>query len=248
MTGKNLEAHVEAVLKFNRFYGRRIASLLDPSQESLPAGGSGAEAGGRLKPPARSRAAALLKALRAEDQKQMVGAMATIQRLLAEQPAPPEPCTLRPHRPGDMGWIVERHGFLYHREYGWGRSFEALVAQIAADFLENFDADRERCWIAEAGGMRVGSVCLVKKSEAVAKLRLLLVEPRVRGLGIGKLLVDACLSFARQAGYRKVTLWTDSLLVAARHIYETAGFQLMEEFPERIFGHDLVGQTWELEL
>ena len=156
---------------------------------------------------------------------------------------------VRQHRPGDMGWVVQRHGELYWKEYRYDERFEALVAEIVAEFIQNLDAVRERCWIAEKDGESVGAIFLVKKSKAVAKLRLLLVEPSARGLGIGKRLVSECVNFARQAGYKKVLLWTQSELHAARHLYEQAGFQRTEQKPHQSWGRkDLVAETWELVL
>jgi GNAT superfamily N-acetyltransferase len=155
---------------------------------------------------------------------------------------------LRRHRPGDMGWVVQRHGELYWKEYGYDERFEALVAEIAARFVNRLDAQRERCWIAERDGARVGAVFLVKQSARVAKLRLLIVEPSARGLGLGRRLVDACVAFARAAGYRKLVLWTQSELAAARAIYEKAGFRLVARERHRSFGKSLLGEYWALAL
>jgi GNAT superfamily N-acetyltransferase len=154
---------------------------------------------------------------------------------------------LRRHRPGDLGWVVQRHGELYWKEYGYDKRFEALVAGIAAGFVENFDARRERCWIAVRGGERLGAVFLVKQSARVAKLRLLIVEPVARGLGIGRRLVSACANFARAAGYSKLVLWTQSELEAARAIYEKTGFRKVRSEPHRSFGKRLVGEYWALD-
>ena len=192
--------------------------------------------------------AAMLSKLPASEQQRVVAAIHVIEEVLGAKPEPKASYLLRPHQPGDMGWIVHRHGVLYAQEYGWDEQFEALVAKIVAEFIQNFDSKRERCWIAEKDAEIVGSVFLVKESKTEAKLRLLLVEPGARGLGIGKRLVAECVRFARQASYKKITLWTNSVLDAARYIYEEAGFQLIKEEKHHSFGHDLVGQTWELEL
>ena len=156
--------------------------------------------------------------------------------------------TLRPHRPGDIGWVIHRHGVLYFQEYGWDERFEALVAEIAAKFIQNFDPARERCWIAEQDGAIVGSVFLVRHTDSVAKLRLLLVEPSARGLGLGQRLVRECIDFARSAGYSEITLWTQAELLAARHIYENAGFHLAGLEKHHHFGPEMVGEVWNLTL
>ena len=191
---------------------------------------------------------AVLSRLPAADQRRLIAAMRTIESLLGERPEPKVPYVLRPHQPGDMGWVIHRHGVLYAQEYGWDETFEALVAEIASAFIRDFDPKRERCWIVEREGEVVGSVFLVKRSARVAKLRLMYVEPTARGLGIGSRLVGECVRFARQVGYRKITLWTNRVLVAARHIYKKAGFLLVAGEPHHSFGHDLIGETWELEL
>ncbi len=191
---------------------------------------------------------AMLGDLSARDQQRLVQAMESIEGLLGPRREVKVPYLLRSHQPGDMGWVIHRHGALYAQEYGWDETFEALVAEIAAKFIRKLDPKRERCWIAEREGEIVGSVFLVKKSPTVAKLRLMYVEPKARGLGIGKRLVEECIRFARQVGYRKITLWTNSVLLAARHIYRKAGFRLVQEEKLRDFGHDLIAETWELQL
>jgi DNA-binding MarR family transcriptional regulator/GNAT superfamily N-acetyltransferase len=193
--------------------------------------------------------AALLGELGAAEQTHLVTALETAERLLGHGSKPAGPAyILRPHQPGDIGWIIHRQGVLYAEEYGFDMRFEALVAKIAAAFIENFDAARERCWIAERAGAAVGSVLLVKESDEAAKLRLLYVEPKARGLGIGSRLVAECVRFARQQRYRRITLWTNDILVSARRIYQAAGFRLVREEPHQSFGRDLVGQIWELPL
>ena len=208
----------------------------------------GREAFAPLDARSRGEIGAMLGGMSIAGQERLVKAMRTIERLLSGRPDPVIPYLLRPHQPGDMGWVVHRHGILYAREYGWDERFEALVAEIVAKFIRQYDPKLERCWIAERDGEIVGCVFLVRESEEIAKLRLLLVEPKVRGLGIGSRLVEECIRFARQAGYRKITLWTNDVLDSARRIYKAMGFRLVHEEPHHSFGHDLVGQTWELML
>ena len=208
----------------------------------------GREAFAPLDARSRSEIGAMLGGMSITGQERLVGAMRTIERLLSARPEPVVPYLLRPHQPGDMGWVVHRHGVLYAREYGWDERFEALVAEIVAKFIQQYDPSVERCWIAERDGEIVGCVFLVRESQEIAKLRLLLVEPEARGLGIGSRLVEECIRFARQAGYLKITLWTNDVLNSARRIYEGMGFRLVHEKPHHSFGHDLVGQTWELML
>jgi DNA-binding MarR family transcriptional regulator/GNAT superfamily N-acetyltransferase len=197
---------------------------------------------------ARVEIGAMLERLSTAGQARLVESMQTIENLLGPSTARTTTYQLRQHRPGDMGWVVHRHGVVYTQEYGWDERFEALVAEIVAEFIRNFDPKRERAWIAEMDGEIVGSVFLVKKSEGISKLRLLLVEPRARGHGIGGRLIDECVRFARAAGYKKITLWTNHVLVAARSLYEKAGFRLVEEKRHDFFGEGLIGQTWELTL
>lgn len=192
--------------------------------------------------------AAMLQSLSCEERRQLIAAAETIHSLLGGRAEPRTPYLLRPHEPGDMGWIVYRQALLYAEEYGWDNTYEALAAEIVARFIKNFDPKRERCWIAEKDGKRVGGVFVAKESDEVAKLRLLHVESEARGLGIGKRLVEECIRFSRKAGYRKITLWTQSILLAARHIYDQVGFRLVREEKHRSFGKDLTAETWELDL
>ncbi len=203
----------------------------------------------------QTEVAALLGPLSDAQQRELLAAMACIESLLGAR-ARTQPFVLRAHRPGDIGWVVSRHGALYAQEYGWDMSFEALVARIAASFVEQFDPSREACWIAERDGSQIGCVFLVQaRDEATqavepgtAQLRMLLVEPSARGLGLGVALVNECERLARQVGYRRIRLWTNSLLLAARGIYQRAGYKLLASEPHHSFGHDLVGETWELSL
>lgn len=309
VVGTALDARIEAVRRFNRFYTRKIGVLHEGLLQSpfsltearvlyelahrahataselgkelaldagylsrilrsfeergliarTPSASDGRQSLVSLTEPGRAAFALLDERSRAEvgallgtrpvvEQNRAIAAMHALERLLGEQSEAGTHILLRSPQPGDMGWVVHRHGVLYAQEYGWNAQFEALVAEIVAGFVRHGDPGRERCWIAEKDGRPVGSVFLAKASEEVAKLRLLLVEPEARGLGLGARLVEACEHFARQVGYRRITLWTNSVLHAARSLYERAGYRLVHEEPHRSFGHDLVGETWELEL
>ena len=237
----------------------RSPSPTDGRQSHLRLTAAGHSAFAELNSRASAEVAAMLAGLADEEQQRLLGAMGTMDTLLApdgdrsvhgRRAAAPPPYVLRSPAAGDLGWVVSRHGALYAAEYAWDERFEALVARIVADFVEQLDVRRERCWIAERDGRNVGSVFLVRHPErpGVARLRLLLVEPSARGLGIGGRLVDECARFARQTGYHTITLWTNSVLVSARRIYEAAGYRLIDETPHFSFGHELVGQTWELSL
>ena len=226
----------------------KARSAADGRQSLLSLTARGRKAFAPLNAKSHDEVAAMLARLSAAEQRRLIDAMRAIQSLLGGHAEPRVPYLLRSHRPGDMGWIIHRHGALYAEEYGWDETFEALVAEIAAAFIRTFNPKREHCWIAEREGEIVGCVFLVRKSPTVGQLRLMYVEPKARGLGIGSRLVEECLRFARQVGYRKVVLWTNSVLAAARHIYEKAGFRLIQSEPHRSFGHDLIGETWELTL
>lgn len=217
---------------------RRILSLTPEGREAFSV----------LDARSREEIAELLGELSEEEQRRLLEAMRTIESVLDKRLRFSEPFFVRTHEPGDMGWVVQRHGVLYFREYGWDERFEALVARIVADFIDGYDPAMERCWIAEMEGERVGCVFCVKENDKVAKLRLLLVEPGARGLGLGGHPVDECIRFARRCGYETLTLWTNSVLDAARRIYEERGFRLVEEEEHHSFGKYLVGQNWELEL
>lgn len=195
----------------------------------------------------RDEIADMLNGLSEEDQQKLIKAMSNIQSILDKKSFKfSEAFFLRQQQPGDMGWVIHRHGVLYAQEYGWNEEFEALVAQIVAEFINNYNPEREQCIIAEMNGENIGSAFIVQSSETVAKLRLLLVEPKARGLGLGSRLVHECIAFAKRSGYQKLILWTNSLLEEARHIYMKAGFKLVDQEAHHSFGKDLVGETWEL--
>jgi DNA-binding MarR family transcriptional regulator/N-acetylglutamate synthase-like GNAT family acetyltransferase len=227
----------------------KSASQSDGRQSLLGLTARGKETFTALDARQNDEVATMLRQLPTAGQARLVQAMRMIETVLGNGAEAKTSYILRAHQPGDMGWVVHRHGVLYAQEYGYDETFEALVAEIAAKFIQHFDPKRERCWIAEKDGEIVGSVFLVKKSKTVAKLRLLLVEPSARGLGIGKRLVGECLRFARQVGYEKMVLWTQSELPAARHIYQEAGFRLVQQKKHQSWGRDdLVSQVWEVKL
>lgn len=228
---------------------RRKASPTDARQSLLALTAKGRSAFHPLDRKSHDETAAMLGKLSTMNQSRLIEAMHTIESLLGSPAADATPYTLRRHRPGDMGWVIHRHGALYNQEYGWDARFEALVAEIAAKFIHNYDPKRERCWIAERDGAIIGFVFLVRHTGKVAKLRMLLVEPGARGLGLGLRLVNECIRFARKAGYRKITLWTQSNLNAARRIYKKTGFQLVHQEPNPVaFGKNLISETWDLVL
>jgi DNA-binding MarR family transcriptional regulator/N-acetylglutamate synthase-like GNAT family acetyltransferase len=226
----------------------RSASAADRRQYSLTLTAKGMAAYARLDAASHRATAEMLARLAPDDRARLIAAMHTITGVLAGDATAAPRVTLRPHGPGDMGWVVQRNGAYYAEAFGWDSSYEALAAEIVAQFLKTFDAARERCWIAERDGERVGAVFLVRQSDTVAKLRLLLVDPAGRGLGLGKRLVGECIAFARACGYRRITLWTQSILTTARGIYAAAGFVHVATEPHRSFGQDLIGETWELDL
>lgn len=219
--------HVEAVLQFQRLHARVSGAAAEPSADA---------------------ARALLDPLSARERDELIDAMARIRRLLGDAPHDQPPFTLRDPVPGDIGSIVRGQARLYAEEYGWDWTFEALVADIASQFVRDFRPARERCWVAERDGEVVGSVFVVRQDDDTAKLRMLYVDRSARGLGLGRRLVDECLRFAAAAGYRRMVLWTNDVLVSARRIYEAAGFTLVEQEAHHSFGKDLVGQVWAREL
>ena len=228
----------------------RAPHAQDGRQSVLTLTPAGHEVFAPLQQKSRDEAAALLSRLVPADQQRLIHAMQTMQSLLSPSPAAGAQRTvvLRDPQPGDIGWVVQQHGEIYAREYGWNGEFEALVADIAAKFMRNFQPEWEKCWIAELDGERVGAVFLVRKSAGTAQLRMLLLAPRARGMGLGARLTDECIAFARAKGYRKMVLWTNSCLTAARGIYAARGFKLDKAEPYEGFGQQLVGETWSLKL
>jgi DNA-binding MarR family transcriptional regulator/GNAT superfamily N-acetyltransferase len=258
-------AHVSRILRGHQRHGliARERSEKDGRQALLRLTAKGKKTFATLDTRSREQVEAMLASLPPGGRGRIIGAMRTIEELLGERQADrksqahaqphaqsqsPPPYILRTHQPGDMGWVVAAHGLIYAQEYGWDDTFEGLVAKIAGEFLEKFDPKKERCWIAEQGGENVGSIFLVKKTATVAKLRLLIVDPKARGSGIGRRLVSECVRHARQVGYKKMTLWTQSHLHAARRLYEGAGFRLTKSWPVHSWGKDMVSETWDLDL
>src|SRR5579875_1924613 len=229
---------------------RRKTSEQDGRSAELMLTARGKAAFKKLNARSEEQARSILGGLGPERRSEVLGCMQSIEKILMHRDSGRPSYVLRPHRMGDMGWVVYRESVGYARQFGWDQGFEALAAKIAGEFVANFDGAKERCWIAEIDGENVGHVFLVKhpSEPRTAKLRLLFVEPSARGAGIGEALVNECIRFARTAGYRKIVLWTQSILTAAHRIYEKAGFRLVNEEPHHSFGHDLIGQEWELEL
>jgi DNA-binding MarR family transcriptional regulator/GNAT superfamily N-acetyltransferase len=227
----------------------KSSSKEDARQSILKLTKSGQKEFAGLNQLSRNQIEEILNDLSSADQNNLLKAMRTIENLLGAKPEHENfSYILRMPQAGDFGWVVQSNGSLYAQEYGWDEKYEALVAEIVADFVKNFDAKKECCWIAEKDGENVGADFLVKKSATIAKLRLLIVDPKARGLGIGKRLVEECTRFARKSGYKKITLWTNSVLIAARSIYEKAGYKLVKSEEHHSFGKDLTGETWELKL
>jgi DNA-binding MarR family transcriptional regulator/N-acetylglutamate synthase-like GNAT family acetyltransferase len=220
----------------------------DRRQYQLSLTAKGRQTFAKLNLGSQNEVAAMLARLSVADATRLTQAMATIEAVLEQRQSRPASVVLRSHRVGDMGWVVSKQAAAYAADYNWDISYEALVAEICAQFIKSYDAAREHCWIAEVGGEPVGSVFLVKATDEIAKLRLLQVEKKARGLGVGRALVEQCMRGARERGYKRMTLWTQSILVAARGIYKSAGFELVATKPHHSFGHDLVGETWERDL
>jgi len=227
---------------------RRSQSKNDERHKIVSLTAQGRRAFTKLDERSNHDAAAMLEALSPAERTLLADAVRNVRRLLGDEVGPRNAYVLRQHQPGDLGWIVHRQAILYAEEFGWDETYEALAAEIVAQFIKNYDSGRERCWIAEKDGQRAGGVLVTKASDEMAKLRLLHVEGEARGLGIGRRLVEECVRFARRSGYQKMTLWTQSTLHAARHIYRQAGFKIVREEQHRSFGKDLTAETWELNL
>ncbi len=235
---------------------RKTRSPDDARRTTLALTAAGTRAFAPLDERSRQAMQALLKPLDVPNRARLLGALRTVQTILQPATRKAQTVLIRPHRPGDIGWVIAAHGRLYAQEYGWDSSFEALVAQIAGDFLRQFDPARECCWIAEQDGVNIGSAFVVQRRDetsgavipGVAQLRMVILEPAARGVGLGKRLVDECIRFARSCGYANMMLWTNDCLHAARAIYEGAGFVLVSEEKHRSFGHDLIGQHWRMDL
>jgi DNA-binding MarR family transcriptional regulator/N-acetylglutamate synthase-like GNAT family acetyltransferase len=251
--GRELDLDAGYLSRILRDFERRGLILRNPSpqdgrQTMISLTADGRDAFEPLDRASHSEVGNMLAPLAEADQERLVAALRTISELLGGERDPAPAFILRPHRPGDMGWVTERHGVLYTQEYGLNHKMEAYVAEVVGRFLREFDPVREHCWIAERDGTQIGSVFIVKQSDTVAKLRLLIVEPTARGLGVGRRLVEECVRFARQAGYREIVLWTHSILTAARRIYASVGFELVETETHDEFGPELEGETWRLRL
>ena len=227
---------------------RKTQSKSDNRRRDLKLTAKGKKSFTKLNNRSNQEVKELLQCLSGDDRHRLTNAMHTIEDVLGSESKPALSYLLRNHKPGDIGWMVHRHGVLYAEEYGFDETFEALTAEILARFIQSHDPKRERIWIAESHGEQIGSVMIVDGGKGVAKLRLLLVEPKARGKGIGKQLVNECIDFSKRNSYRKITLWTQSILKEARHLYSNAGFQIIEEKRHTSFGHDLIAETWELEL
>jgi DNA-binding MarR family transcriptional regulator/GNAT superfamily N-acetyltransferase len=228
-------------------YIRRVASPSDARQSLLSSTPRGRKAFAPVERQTQERICAKLGALPSSEQDRLIEALKTVEQILSPS-GNTVPYILRPLQPGDIGWVVSRHGTIYGQEFGWDNTIEALTAEIAAAFVRNFDPARERCWIAERNGQNVGCVFLVREDDATARLRLLLVDPSARGLGIGTRLVEECIRFAKVTGYRRLTLWTHRVLTAARNVYMGRRFTLSREWTHDDFGKTLVAETWDLDL
>jgi DNA-binding MarR family transcriptional regulator/GNAT superfamily N-acetyltransferase len=227
---------------------RKVRSKSDSRQRILKLTTQGKKSFAVLNERSGKEAEALLLSLSEEDRHRLLNAMQTIEDILGTESETMTSYLLRPHEPGDIGWIIHRHGVVYSEEYGFDETFEALVAEILVQFIRKHDPKRERIWIAEQDGQRIGSVMIVEAGDQVAQFRLLFVEPKARGKGIGKRLINECINFSKRNRYRKIKLWTQSNLLEARHLYAKAGFDLVEESPHKSFGHDLIAEIWELSL